>query len=111
MRLWRENFTPEKEDFTRVPVWVHLYSLLTDYWAPSVLKGIGDQLGEYIKMSEGTRTSHYVSYTKIYVYIDIFGALPEAIKLIFKDEFWLQSIDYEHITFRCRKWHENGHLF
>ena len=38
MRYWKENFTPGKEDFTRVPVWIHLYYLPTDYWAPSVLK-------------------------------------------------------------------------
>lgn len=31
MRFWREKFTPEKEDFTRVPICVHFYYLLTDY--------------------------------------------------------------------------------
>lgn len=56
MRFWKDNFTLEKENFMRVPVWVRLYSLPIDYWPPSVLKGIGDELGEYIKMFEGTRT-------------------------------------------------------
>jgi len=42
MRFLKDNFTSKKEDFTRVPVWVYLYSLPIDYWAPSVLKGIGD---------------------------------------------------------------------
>lgn len=66
-------------------VYVPLYSFPMDYWAPSVLKGIGDQLGEYMKISEGTWSSHYVSMPE-YVYIDVSGALPEAIKLIFRDE-------------------------
>lgn len=70
-----------------------------------------DQLGDYIKMSEGTKMGRYVSYARIYVYIDVTGALPEAIKLIFRDEVWLQSIEYEHIPFHCRKCDENGHLF
>ena len=35
MRFWKENFTLDNEDFTRVPVWILLYSLPTDYWAPS----------------------------------------------------------------------------
>jgi hypothetical protein len=26
-------------------------------------------------------------------------------------EEWAQTIDYEHIPFRCRKCHEHGHLF
>lgn len=62
-------------------------------------------------MSEGTRTRHYVSYARICVYIDVFGALPEAITLIFRDEVWLKSIDYEHIPFKRRKFHEHEHLF
>jgi hypothetical protein len=38
------------------------------------------------------------------------GALPEAISLEFRDEEWIQSIDYEQILFRCRRCHEHGHL-
>jgi hypothetical protein len=31
--------------------------------------------------------------------MDVLGALPEAISLEFRDEEWIQSIDYEHILF------------
>jgi len=31
--------------------------------------------------------------------------------LEYHDEDWSQTIDYEHIPFRCRKCHEHGHLF
>jgi len=43
--------------------------------------------------------------------MDILGALPEAIKLVFRDELWLKNIYYEHIPFQCQKFHENGNLF
>lgn len=62
-------------------------------------------------MSKGTRNGHYVSYARICVYIEVYGALPDAIKMIFMDEVWLQNIDYEHIPFRCKKCHEHGQLF
>jgi hypothetical protein len=26
------------------------------------------------------------------------------------DEEWIQNIDYEQIPFRCRRFHEHGHL-
>ena len=42
--------------------------------------------------------------------MDVYGALPEAISLEFKDEEWIQNIDYEQIPFRCRRCHEHGHL-
>ena len=62
-------------------------------------------------MSEGTRNRHYISYARICVYIDVSLALPEAVRLIYRDEISTQNIDYEHITFRFRKCHEHGHLF
>jgi hypothetical protein len=41
---------------------------------------------------------------------NVSGALPEAIILEFRDEEWIQSIDYVQILFRCRRCHEHGHL-
>lgn len=89
MHYSKENFTPKKEDLTSVLVWVILYSFPTDYWSPSVLKGIGDEIVKYIKMSEGTRTRHYVSYARICVYLDVSSALSEVVNLMFRDEVWL----------------------
>jgi hypothetical protein len=43
--------------------------------------------------------------------MDISKALPGTITLEYQDEEWAQTIDYEHIPFRCRKCHEHGHLF
>ena len=42
--------------------------------------------------------------------MDVSRVLPEAISLEFRDEEWIQSIDYEKIPFRCRRCHEHGHL-
>jgi len=43
--------------------------------------------------------------------MDIFGALLDEVILEVFDEEWVQTMDYEHIPFRCRKCHEHGHLF
>lgn len=69
-----------------VPIWVRLYSLPTNYWSLTMLKGIGDEIGEYIKLLEGTRDGYYVSYARIYIYLDVSGVLLDTIKLVFKDE-------------------------
>lgn len=34
-----------------------------------------------------------------------------AINLCYQDKEWVQTLDYEHIPFRCRWCHEHGHLF
>ena len=43
--------------------------------------------------------------------MDLSGALLEKVILEVFDEEWVQTVEYEHIPFRCRKCHEHGHLF
>jgi hypothetical protein len=68
-------------------------------------------VGRYVKSSEATKQRKYTSYARICVYMDISKALPGSVTLEYQDEDWNQTIDYEHIPFRCRKFHEHGHLF
>lgn len=42
--------------------------------------------------------------------MDVLGALHEVLWLEYKDKDYFQAIDYEKISFHCRKCHENGHL-
>lgn len=37
--------------------------------------------------------------------------LTDSVSLYHDDYEWVQTIDYEHIPFRCRRCHEHGHLF
>ena len=48
-----------------------------------------------MKTSEATLKGRYTSYARICIEIDVSGALLEAISLEFRDEEWIQSIDYE----------------
>jgi hypothetical protein len=43
--------------------------------------------------------------------MNIAKLLLGSIILEYQDEDWTQTIDYEHIMFRCQKCHEHGHLF
>jgi hypothetical protein len=110
MQPWKENFSREKERFKKVPVWLRFYSLPLDYWLPSTFEAIGNKLGKYVKTSEATLKGRCTSYAIICIEMDVSGALPKAISLEFRDEEWIQNIDYEHIPFRCRRFHEHGHL-
>eukprot|EP00253_Pinus_taeda_P032357 PITA_32357 len=42
--------------------------------------------------------------------MDLSRALPDEVILEVLDEEWVQTVDYKHIPFRCRKCHEHGHL-
>eukprot|EP00253_Pinus_taeda_P034636 PITA_34636 len=111
MRPWMMNFVPEKETFTSVPVWVRLYSLPLDYWQNESLAAIGNKLGRSVKASEATRRGKYTSFARICVEMDLSRALLDEVILEVFNEEWVQTVDYEHIPFRCCKCHEHGHIF
>ena len=111
LRYWTERFSPDKEDFTMAPVWIRLYSLPQEFWLEEILMGIGNTIGQYVKASEATKQRKYTSYARICVYMNIAKAIPGTVVLEHQDEDWVQTLDYEHIPFRCRKCHEHGHLF
>ena len=107
MRPWKMNFVPKRENFSSVPVWVRLYSLPLDYWQTESLAAIGNKLGRYVKALEATRRGKYTSFARICVEMDLYGALSDEFILEVYDEEWVQTVDYEHIPFRCRKCHEH----
>jgi len=110
MRPWMMNFVPERETFTSILVWIRLYSLPLDYWMPESLKAIGNKLGHFLKISKVTLRGKYTSYARICLDMDLLGALPDEVILEVYDEEWVQTVYYEHISFRCHKFHEHGHL-
>lgn len=88
-----------------------MFSLLIDYWRHAALEQIGNKFGTFIKASEATLQKRYTSCAIICVEMDVIGALHEELWLEYRDEVYFQAIDYEQISFRCRKCHEHGHMF
>lgn len=111
MRYWVEQFNSDKEDFTCIPIWIHLYSLPQEYWNEEILRDIGNTLGTYIKTAKATCQMRYTAYACICVYMNISKAIPESILLSYEDFEWLQTLDYEFSPFRFHKCHEHGCLY
>jgi len=111
LRDWIKRFNPDKEDLSWALVWRRLYSLPLEYWDEDSLQDIGNALGESIKIAEETKLRRYTSYACICVYMHLNKALPDMVSLYHDDFEWIQSIDYEHVPFRCRKCHALCHLF
>ena len=110
MRDWVENYNPDKEKLLAAPVWIRLFGLPSEFWDPEILKGIGNSIGSFVKVAESTKRGKYTTYSRICAYMNITEPLPDTIELEYHDEIWNQTLDYEHIPFRCRRCHEYGHL-
>ena len=107
MRYWTEKFNLDKEDFTCVSVWIRLYFLPQEFWNEEVFSGIGNTLGSYIKIAEITLQKRYTSFARICLYLYVLG----SITLSYEHSEWMQTLYYEFMTFKCRKYHEHDHLY
>eukprot|EP00253_Pinus_taeda_P013833 PITA_13833 len=111
MRYWEECYDPDKENFLATPVWVRLFSLPMDFLDLEILEGIGNMIGRFVKIIEMTKKGRYTSYTRICVYMNIVEPIPDLVELEYYEEVWKQTLDYEHMSFRCHRCHKYGHLF
>ena len=111
LRPWKERFNLDNENLTIAPVLIRMYSLPTKYWAEDILIKIGNILGNFVKVLEQNRKRRYTSYARICIYLDISKDLLDGIDLTWEDEDWFQAIDYEKLSFRCRRCHEHNHIF
>lgn len=110
MTPWFPDFDPNKMTVTKMPVWVRLYNLPLHFWNDHVLEGIGNSIGKYIKTDLERIDERIYTFARICVEVDLSKGLPENIKLIYKQQKWLQVLDYENTAFRCRNCRQTGHL-
>lgn len=111
MRYWTKKFNPKMEDISYAPAKIMLYSLPQEYWHDQIFEGIGNTLGTFVKIAEATKQGRYTTYARICAYMNISKPIPESICLSHHDSEWMQTLDYEHVPFRCCKCHEHRHLF
>jgi hypothetical protein len=108
LNKWTPDFDPDNDIPSVVPVWVRLPHLPFHCWGDEVLKSIGDTLGKFIDRAEPK--SNMYSCARIYVEVDLEKGLPEAIKLRLDDWTYIQKLDYEQLSFKCKSCHEYDHF-
>ena len=47
--------------------------------------GIGNNIGNYVKVVEATKQMHYIAYARICVYMNVSTAIPASITLSYED--------------------------
>ena len=107
---WFPKFDPLTMVVTKVPIWVRLPNLPIHFWSQWIFKGIGNALGCYLS-SDGIRsTQGRFTFSCICATIDINSGLPDMIDLKLGNSIWIQALDYENTTFRCKICQQTCHL-
>ena len=107
---WTPKFDPLHASVTITPVWVRLLNLPLHFWSGETLRDIGNSLGKFVVADIDWAKKGLATYARICIEVDLSEGLPEQIILIWKSQKWVQHLDYENTTFRCRSYLQTGHL-
>lgn len=72
------------------------------FWFDSFLEVVGNSLGSFLMVDEGSSNLLHSTFAWILVEMDIIKAPSEEIHLKTLKGLWVQPLDYEGIPFRCK---------
>jgi hypothetical protein len=108
LNQWTPNFSPENDIPSIVPVWVRLPFLPLHCWNDETIKNIGNTLGRFIDQVEPR--DRLQPCARLCVEVDLEKGLPEAIQLTLDGWSYIQTEDYQQLSFKCKAFHEYGHF-
>ena len=110
LKQWTPLFYAETEQLDTILVWVRLPGLPLEFWNPTYLSEIEDELGTFIEADLSFQQTKIKKVVRILVSLNIRTSLPEAFNFLWKNKQKRQLLDYEGLPFQCQKCHETRHL-
>lgn len=111
LKRWSPLFDPEWEQIGAGPIWVRLPGLPLQFWSEAVFIKIGNALGTYLEYDKTYVQTKKRALARILVHLDTREGLEEKITLKWRHYTRIQILDYEGVSFRCRRCHKVGHVF
>lgn len=109
LKPWHPLFDASRERVDVIPIWVRMPTLPLHFWDLQHFKWIGDILGTFLEADLTFLETLEQKVARILVNINIREGLAEQINLDWGPEIIPQILDYENVSFRCRRCHAYGH--
>ncbi len=110
IKPWHMGFNLAEEIPSRVSVWVRLSRLPLEFWCEDILHSISLLHGKPVGSATQTQDQKVISFAHICVEVDLNNPLPDYMDICMGSSSQIQYLDYKTLPFRCRIYHEYGHL-
>jgi len=111
LKRWTPIFDPATEQIGIGPVWIRLPGLPLQFWSEDIFRRIGNAIGVYMDYDKSYLHTGMMAYARLLINLDTRGGLQEYITIQWREFSRKQNIDYEGISYRCRRCHKVGHLY
>ncbi|KAF7124111.1 hypothetical protein RHSIM_Rhsim12G0084200 [Rhododendron simsii] len=81
LKMWHPHLKMEKEQLSRIPIWVHFYNVPLEFWTGPGLSHIASSVGCPLYADQLTEAGKRLSFAKVCVEVDCFSTLPDSFDL------------------------------
>ncbi|XP_044507203.1 uncharacterized protein LOC123226738 [Mangifera indica] len=110
IRKWTTNLPMVINDVKKVAIWVKLYAIPLEFWAPKGLSYIANAIGNLLYMDSITEEGTRLEYARVCIEIKVDSECPEAISLALPNgESMVINVEYAWKPIKCNGCQCFGH--
>ncbi|KAI0513437.1 hypothetical protein KFK09_009458 [Dendrobium nobile] len=95
LQKWSPLFSPKREEFTSVPIWIKILDLPLCCWTPTGISKIATKIGISLAVDDLTATKSRLTYARVCVQVDTTATYPEFIPILVEGKIFNLKILYE----------------
>ncbi|KAL0929167.1 hypothetical protein M5K25_001111 [Dendrobium thyrsiflorum] len=92
---WSSHFSPKREEFTSVPIWVKIHDLPLCCWTPVGISKIATKIGQPLAVDALTASKSRLTYARVCVQVDSSASFPDFIPITVVGKLFNLQIQYE----------------
>ncbi|KAI0500141.1 hypothetical protein KFK09_018350 [Dendrobium nobile] len=101
LQKWSPLFSPKREEFTSVPIWIKILDLPLCCWTPTGVSKIATKIGIPLAVDDLTATKSRLTYARVCVQVDATATYPEFIPILVEGKIFNLKILYEWKPIPC----------
>ncbi|KAL0911160.1 hypothetical protein M5K25_019277 [Dendrobium thyrsiflorum] len=92
---WTPHFSPNREEFTSVPIWFKIHDLPLCCWTPVGISKIATKIVEPLTVDALTASKSRLTYARVCVLVDSSAKYPETVPISVEGKIFNLKIEYE----------------
>ncbi|KAG5544422.1 hypothetical protein RHGRI_016994 [Rhododendron griersonianum] len=109
LKPWTPQMELRKEQFAKVPIWVHLYQVPLVLWNAAGLSYIASAIGIPLYADALTESCERLSYARLCVEVEVGSVLPETVDVEYCGLTATVGVKYPWRPVKCLECHVFGH--
>ena len=85
LKQWKPQMNFEKNEFTKIPIWIQFFNVPLDYWTEQGISYIASAVGRPLYADAITEAGKRLSFAKICVEVEVDSILPSSFDLRFSN--------------------------